>query len=85
MPAGADWTRPQGGYFIWLRLPEGLQVAELARRAAERQVYFAPGTGFFVEPAAGARHLRLSFSFLPQADLRRGIEILGALISEMAA
>ena len=85
MPPGVSWTRPEGGYFIWLRLPAGLDAAELAARVQARDVYFAPGSGFFVSPEDGTRYLRLSFSFVPAADLRAGIEILAEGIAEMAA
>ena len=84
MPAGVRWTRPQGGYFIWLRLPDGLDVDELERRAQAQQVYFANGRGFFPEPALGAQHLRLSYSYLSHDDLRKGIGILGSLIAQLA-
>ena len=83
MPATVSYTRPDGGYFIWLRLPPMVQVAELAELAREQNVYFAPGTGFFAQPAEGKSHLRLSFSFLPKAQLRAGIKILGDLIKQL--
>ena len=85
MPAGVDWTRPAGGYFIWLRLPQSVGVDELEARAQARNVYFASGKGFFVDPEAGAHHLRLSFSFLPRVELQAGIEILGGLIAQITA
>ena len=85
MPAGVEWTRPAGGYFIWLRLPQSVGVDELEARAQARNVYFASGKGFFVDPEAGAHHLRLSFSFLPRAELQAGIEILGDLIAQISA
>ena len=83
MPTEAEWTRPSGGYFIWLRLPSSIHVDELEGRAREQNVYFASGKGFFVNPEDGAHHLRLSFSFVPLADLQAGIEILGRLIGQM--
>ena len=85
MPADVSYTRPSGGYFIWLRLPPSVRVVDLAERAQRENVYFAPGAGFFVDPKDGAQHLRLSFSFVPLADLRGGIEILGRLVREMSA
>ena len=85
MPAGVSYTRPKGGYFIWLRLPPEVDVGDLAERARRKNVYFAPGAGFYVKPEHGARHLRLSFSFVPLDDLRAGIDVLGGLIREMSA
>ena len=84
MPSGVTWTRPGGGYFIWLRLPSSVFVDALEKRAREQGIYFASGKGFFVNPSDGAHHLRLSFSFVPLPDLRSGIEILGKLIARMA-
>ena len=85
MPAGVEWTRPAGGYFIWLRLPPSADVDVLETRAKEQGVYFASGKGFFVNPKDGRHHLRISFSFLPVAELQAGIEILGVLIARMTA
>ena len=85
MPEGVEWTRPAGGYFIWLRLPPSVQVDALEARAKEQGVYFASGKGFYVNPRDGAQHLRLSFSFVPVTELQAGIEILGILIARMTA
>ncbi len=84
MPAQVSYTQPEGGYFIWLRLPRSLRVDDLAEAARRRNVFFAPGTGFFVDPADGLHHLRLSFSYVPHADLKGGIEVLGALIQRLS-
>lgn len=83
MPPSVHWTKPEGGYFIWLRLPKNLTVDELEAPAQAQNVYFASGKGFFVEPEDGARHLRLSFSYVPLADLKSGIAILGRVIKEL--
>ena len=80
MPRSAHWTRPEGGYFIWLRLPENLTVDELEAQAKAHNVYFASGKGFFVHPEDGAHHVRLSFSYVPLEDLESGIATLGQLI-----
>lgn len=84
MPASVAYTRPEGGYFIWLRLPRSVRVDDLAERASEQNVYFAPGTGFFVNPPDGLHYLRLSHSFVPPDDLRAGISALGNLIVQMS-
>ena len=84
MPASVHWTRPGGGYFIWLRLPSNVQVDALERAAQAENLYFASGAGFYVRPADGAHQLRLSFSYVPHDDLRRGIAILGRLIKRLS-
>ena len=79
MPEGAHWTRPQGGFFSWLTLPEGADSVDLARRAVERGVGIVPGTLFFPD-GRGADTVRLSFSLVDEALIDDGIERLGSLL-----
>jgi 2-aminoadipate transaminase len=79
MPAGARWTRPQGGFFAWLTLPEGADSVQLAQQAAERGVGIVPGTLFFPD-GGGADTIRLSFSLVDEARIDDGIERLGSLL-----
>src|SRR5471030_1108346 len=79
MPKGTRWTRPQGGFFSWLTLPDGADSVELARRAAERGVGIVPGTLFFPD-RRGADTVRLSFSMVDVAQIDDGIEQLGSLL-----
>jgi len=79
LPEGAQWTRPQGGFFSWLTLPDGADSVELARRAAERGVGIVPGTLFFPD-RRGADAVRLSFSMVGVAQIDDGIERLGSLL-----
>ena len=79
MPEGAQWTRPQGGFFSWLTLPAGADSADLARRAVERGVGIVPGTLFFPD-GRGADTVRLSFSLVDEAQIDDGIERLGSLL-----
>jgi 2-aminoadipate transaminase len=79
MPDGAHWTRPQGGFFSWLALPDGTDSVELARRAVERGVGIVPGVPFFPD-GRGADTVRLSFSLVEEALIDDGIERLGALL-----
>jgi 2-aminoadipate transaminase len=82
MPRGATWTRPRGGFFVWLTLPIGLHVRSLEAAARSQGIYFAPGTGFFAG-RGGERNLRLAFSFVPSNEIDRGIRILAQIIREM--
>ncbi len=84
MPDSVRWTRPRGGYFIWLTLPPNAHVDDLELAAKQERVYFASGKGFFVNPADGKRHLRISFSYVPLDDMRRGIGTLGELIKRLS-
>ena len=83
MPASTRWTKPEGGYFMWLQLPNRVTVDELERQAKAERVYFASGSGFFVNPKDGAHHVRLSFSYVPIDDLQTGIAVLGRIIKQL--
>jgi 2-aminoadipate transaminase len=73
----ARWTRPRGGFFLWVNLPDGLDATHLLRRALAHGVIFVAGSAFFVD-GTGACTVRLSFS-LPAPD--RIVEGVGRLAS----
>jgi len=79
MPQGVNWTRPEGGMFIWVTLPEGHDGADLLERSLEAGVAFVPGAAFFFD-GRGRNTLRLSFSLPSEEDIDRGIARLGELI-----
>jgi DNA-binding transcriptional MocR family regulator len=81
MPAGARWTRPEGGYQVWLELPGGLDSAELLPEAARRGVLYAPGQQFSLDgrPSSG---LRLTVAMADEAAAARGVAILAGLVRE---
>jgi 2-aminoadipate transaminase len=80
MPAGAGWTRPRGGFFAWLTLPEGASSVELAPRAADAGVGIVPGTLFFPD-GRGADTVRLSFSLVDEALIDDGVERLASALA----
>jgi DNA-binding transcriptional MocR family regulator len=80
MPPDASWTRPEGGYFLWLELPRQLLAQELAQRAAASGIAFVPGGGFFAG-SGGERGARLSFSFAPVGEVWRGARVLAELVA----
>jgi DNA-binding transcriptional MocR family regulator len=84
MPPGVTWSRPQGGMFVWLNLPEGMNgEALLARALEEEHVAFVPGGPFFAEvPAANA--IRLSYSLPTEAQIEDGVARLARLIARAA-
>ena len=80
MPEGVSWTRPEGGMFVWLTLPDGMDGGELLRQSLERQkVAFVPGQAFFAD-RSGANSLRLAFSLAGDAQIDEGMQRLGAAI-----
>jgi 2-aminoadipate transaminase len=80
MPSDASWSRPEGGYFIWLDVPSGPDTAELLARAEEAGVTFVKGTDFFVPGGGGERSLRLAFSFVSPAEIETGMARLAPLL-----
>lgn len=80
MPQGVTWTRPAGGFFIWVSLPDSIQARDVKQQALERDVLVSFGGGFFVNPADGAHNLRLTYSFAPPEDIEAGVRILGEVV-----
>lgn len=79
MPEGASWTEPEGGFFIWVTLPEGVDTTAMAEQARERGVEYLAGAGCFAD-GSGRNTLRLSFSFARDEEIREGIRILGEIV-----
>ena len=78
MPAGYQWTKPEGGMFLWITGPAGLDGLELLERAIKQKVAFVPGRDFF--PAdGGANYLRLNFSNSAPERIREGVRRLAKL------
>ena len=67
----AKFAAPSGGYFMWVELPEGVDVAELEKAAAEREVLFVKGTDFLLE--GGQNTLRLAYSGVTPEQIDEGI------------
>jgi GntR family transcriptional regulator/MocR family aminotransferase len=80
LPEGVSVQPPQGGLFLWLRLPEGLSSTELLPAACEEGVAFAPGPMFFDEAAQGQGYMRLNFVAHPEEAIEQGIKRLGKAI-----
>ena len=81
-PASVTWTRPEGGMFIWVTLPQSIDAMKLLDQSLAARVAFVPGAPFYAnEPATNT--LRLSFVTVPPERIREGIAILGKLIKDM--
>ncbi|MBP2311934.1 PLP-dependent aminotransferase family protein [Azospirillum soli] len=84
-PEGVTWTKPQGGMFVWIELPEGTDgVALLERAIREANVAFVPGSAFHAD-RSGKNTLRLSFSATNPQRIREGIRRLTGLLQTVAA
>ena len=79
MPPGVTFTRPRGGLFLWVEIPEGIDSRELLQRCLERGVAFVPGATFF--PSNERKNtMRLNYSNMPEDRIEEGIRRLAAEI-----
>jgi 2-aminoadipate transaminase len=81
-PQGVTWSKPKGGMFLWGILPEGMDAAEVLRRALERKVAFVPG-GAFHPRGGGENTMRINFSYSSPDVIREGVIRLGTTLKEL--
>ena len=81
MPHGVKWTRPEGGLFVFLTLPEGFDSVKFYDTALDAGVAYVAGN-FFYPDGGGRNTMRLNFSFMTEARIREGISLLASLLSE---
>jgi 2-aminoadipate transaminase len=79
MPEGASWTTPDGGFFIWLTLPEAIDAGRMLPHARERGVEYLPGATCYTD-GRGKNQIRLSYSFARDEQIAEGIRILGDVV-----
>ncbi|MDR7229092.1 DNA-binding transcriptional MocR family regulator [Caulobacter sp. BE264] len=85
MPKGVTWSHPEGGMFVWIDLPEGIDgAALLARAIAEERVAFVPGAPFFAEKQT-PNAIRLSYSLPTDEQIEEGVQRLARLIGKVIA
>jgi 2-aminoadipate transaminase len=80
MPPGTEWTRPNGGFFVWLSLPGAMGSAATVARARKKSVLVLPGDPFFAESPTG-QYFRLAFSYVEPDQIHNGIRILGEVLA----
>ena len=81
-PAESSWSRPEGGYFLWLELGDGTSASELAARGAAEGVAIVPGEDFFPAGSGlGRSSVRLAFSYETPERIAEGVERLASLLS----
>ena len=78
-PPGCHWTRPQGGLFLWVTLPAGLDSGELIHEALRAKVAYVPGACFFPR-GGGERTMRLNFSYCSPEVIDEGIRRLARVV-----
>lgn len=81
MPEGVSWTEPEGGLFLFLTLPEGMDAESLFRKAIENNVAFVLGSVFHCD-GSGKNTMRINFSFMPMDKTTEGVKRLAKAIKE---
>jgi 2-aminoadipate transaminase len=81
LPTEATWTRPEGGLFVWVTLPEGLDTTDLLAKALGRNVAFVPGRAAYLDGRGGSS-LRLNFSGVGDDEIREGVRRIGDVVVE---
>jgi 2-aminoadipate transaminase len=82
MPKGLRWTKPEGGMFLWVTLPEGMDSGDLLKKALKKRVAFVSGRAFFAEPKEGLSTLRLNFTHPSDQMITEGLRRLGSVINQ---
>ncbi|MEM4727768.1 MAG: PLP-dependent aminotransferase family protein [Candidatus Bathyarchaeia archaeon] len=80
-PEGAEWTKPKGGLFIWVKMPSHVNTDEVLKEALNNGVAYIPGSNFFLDPSI-RNYLRLNYSFPSEEDIVEGISTLGRIFRE---
>ncbi|HKI90989.1 MAG TPA: PLP-dependent aminotransferase family protein [Gaiellaceae bacterium] len=84
LPEDATFTRPEGGYFVWVDVPSGPDTADLLPRAEAAGVTFVKGADFFVGGREGSQSMRLAFSYVSPEEITEGISRLAPLLRTSA-
>lgn len=81
-PAEATWTRPEGGFFVWVTLPPYVDTGSMLSVALERGVTYTPGDGFYPGGSAGKNCMRIAFCYESPENLAEAVKRLAAVIND---
>lgn len=79
LPEGCSWNVPEGGFYVWLTVPEGIDTKAMLPRAVTARVAYASGTGFYAD-GSGSRQLRLSYCYPPPDRIVEGVRRLASVL-----
>lgn len=82
LPPSTTFTRPEGGLFIWMELPDGINARALLERCLAVDLAFVPGSGFFADTGHD-NTARLNYSNMPEARIEEGVARLGKILRDM--
>jgi 2-aminoadipate transaminase len=83
MPKCVKYTRPEGGLFVWLTLPDKICLNDFVKKALEKKVAVVPGTAFSPEESEISHSFRITYSTPSREQIVRGVKILADIIKEM--
>ena len=82
MPQEVQWTRPEGGLFLWVTVPDYINTQTMLKTALEQQVAYVAGVDFYPPRNAKYNNLRLNFSYSSPEQMQEGIKRLAATIKK---
>jgi len=82
MPDELRWTKPEGGMFLWVSLPDWMDSSDLLKKALKKRVAFVTGRAFFADPKEGNTSLRLNFTHPSDEMITEGLRRLGSVINQ---
>ncbi|MDD1767623.1 MAG: PLP-dependent aminotransferase family protein [Methanomassiliicoccales archaeon] len=82
MPDGIEWTKPDGGMFLWVDLPDWMDSGELLKKALKKRVAFVTGKAFFADPKDGITSMRLNFTHPSDSMITEGLRRLGSVVNQ---
>lgn len=82
MPEGIRWIEPEGGMFLWVTIPEGMDSSKLLEKALKKRVAFVTGKAFFADPKEGTNTLRLNFTHPADPLITEGLRRLGSVFNQ---
>lgn len=83
MPENVTWTKPEGGIFVWVWLPENVNADELFLQAGEHKVTFIPGSKFYPQGQEMFNCFRLNFTYSSLGQIEEGVKRLGGLLKAL--
>lgn len=82
MPPDLRWTRPEGGMFLWVNLPDWMDSSDLLKKALKKRVAFVTGRAFFADPKEGNSSLRLNFTHPSDEMITEGLRRFGSVVNQ---
>lgn len=79
MPPGCTWTHPEGGFYVWVTVPDGVDTKAMLPRAITARVAYASGTGFYSD-GLGSRQMRLSYCYPTLERIHEGVRRLAGVL-----